>query len=88
MAYHDVFLLTQDFDFLARVTACYAVETLGQDNAENPNAWATVHIWDMAAQPDFGDAYAYALNTGNTEPGKDPAVITDAQILSAVQAIM
>jgi hypothetical protein len=42
----------------------------------------------MAAQPGFGDAYAYALANGNPAPGKDDTVITDEQILSAVQSIL
>lgn len=30
--------------------------------------------------------YEYAVNTGNPNPGGDPTVITDADILAAVQA--
>jgi len=87
MAYYDVFLLTQDFDFQARVTAAYATETVNADG-ENPNAWMGEHIWDIAAQPGFGDAYASAIAGSVPNPGRDPAVISDAMILSAVQAVM
>jgi hypothetical protein len=84
MAFFDIATLRSDADFLARVAACYAVENrLGED----PALWAQQHSWDLAAQPGFGDAYAYALANGNEHPGRDAAVITDGQILSAVQAI-
>lgn len=88
MAYHDIANLSQDTAFVRRVSACYAVETLGSPTAEEPNGWAYAHSWAMAAQPGFGDAYAYAVANGNPSPGSDPAVITDAQILSAVQSLM
>jgi hypothetical protein len=88
MAYFDVFSLTQDLDFFARVAACYATETVDAPNGANPNAWAGEHIWDVAAAPGFGDAYASAVAGGVPNPGRDPSVISDAQILSAVQAIL
>lgn len=87
MAYYDVFLLTQDVDFQARIAACYAVETEAGDG-ENPNAWSIDHIWDMAAAPGFGDAYASAVAGAVENPGRDQAVISDGQILAAVQHLM
>jgi hypothetical protein len=89
MAFYDVALLKQDTDFLNRVAACYAQETpLGE--GDNPDVWASQHNWDIASAPGFGDAYASALaqDPPNPNPGSDPGVITDAMILSAVQAIM
>lgn len=87
MAYYDVALLRLDTQFLQRVAACYATETpLG--TGDDPDVWANVHGWDVAAQPGFGDAYASALAAGVVNPGSDPSVISDAQLLSAVQAIM
>jgi hypothetical protein len=87
MAYSDIALLASDVDFYARTAACYATETLDTDHVL-PNQWAQEHAWDMAAQPGFGDAYAYAVNTDVERPGNDPAVITDAQILAAVQSLI
>lgn len=87
MAYSDVALLRADTQFLARIAASYATETaLG--TGSDPDAWANSHGWDAAASPGFGDAYATALANGVPNPGNDPAVISDAQILSAVQAII
>lgn len=87
MSYFDIATLGADTDFQARVAACYAIETLVGEGI-HPGQWAIDHSWDMAAQPGFGDAYAYALASDNLTPGRDPAVITDAQILAAVQNLL
>lgn len=86
MAYYDVSLLAADGDFTARVTACYTTETLGQSLDILPPQWASEHAWQIAAAPGFGDAYASALASGVPNPGRDQAVISDPQVLSAVQA--
>ena len=41
----------------------------------------------MAATPGFGDKDSYALDTNVPRPGWDESVISDADILSAVQAL-
>jgi hypothetical protein len=86
MAYYDVAQLSNDSDFLARCAAAYSTETLASADRENPSQWISDHAWDMASQPGFGDAYASAIAGGVERPGMDPAVITDGQILSAMQA--
>lgn len=90
MVYHDIGQLSRDQDFLLRVAACHAVEQLTRETEVpvNSEIWAGQNAWQMAAQPGFGDAYTYALNSDNESPGKDPSVITDAQILAAVQSIL
>lgn len=88
MAYTDVAALAQDQDFALRTIAAYAQETLGKERMLTPAGWQSEHRWDMAAQPGFGDAYAYALATNVERPGNDPAVITDAQVLAGVQSII
>jgi hypothetical protein len=91
MAYYDVAQLSRDTAFLDRCAACFATEeteNIGKPEWVDPPLWATQHGWAMASAPGFGDAYAYAIASGNENPGKDPSVITDAQILSAVQYIM
>lgn len=85
MSYSAQAMLSNDSDFIARISACAAVEA---PKDHQPVQWAHDHVWWIAAAPGFADAYEYALNTGNTRPGNDPAVITDAQILSAVQFIV
>ena len=39
-----------------------------------------------AASPQWAERYEYALNTDNPEPGTDPAVISDGDIVAWVQA--
>lgn len=87
MAYSDVALLANDFDFTQRTAGAIAQEQidLGDFNAIG---WASGHNWEMAGQPGFGDAYGYAVLNNVNRPGNDPSVITDAQILSAVQSIV
>ena len=87
MSYYDVSLLASDQDFAMRSMACYATETLQSPDAD-PNSWWSEHSWHMAAVPGFGDAYASALANEVENPGRDPGVITDPQILSAVQALI
>jgi hypothetical protein len=87
MAYYDVSLLAQDPDFVVRIAACYSTETAGNAEAEYPTAWAADHIWAIAGAPGFGDAYSSAVAGGVPNPGRDASVISDAQILAAVQAI-
>lgn len=85
MAYYDVALLGADAAFLARVAACYAGEP---DTDADPASWAATHSWALASTPGFGDAYASALASGVENPGADASVISDAQILSAVQPLI
>jgi acyl CoA:acetate/3-ketoacid CoA transferase alpha subunit len=40
----------------------------------------------VATAVDYRDAYAYASEVGNPDPGRDPSVITDGNISAAVQA--
>jgi hypothetical protein len=87
MAYYDVSQLAADPDFLLRVAACYSTETAGAAGAEYPTAWAGEHVWAIAGAPGFGDAYASAVAGDVPNPGRDPAVISDEEILAAVQAV-
>jgi hypothetical protein len=83
MAFYDVSLLAADNDFIQRTRACVTIEGIA-----DPLEWTTEYQWQMAATPGFGDKYAYALATGIQYPGRDTSVISDGDILSAVQAIM
>ena len=89
MAYSDVALLAADQDFRARATAAVSIETEQGNLAlvDDPPRWVFERNWRYAAQPGFGDAYAYAILNGVERPGNDPAVISDAQILAATYAI-
>lgn len=92
MAYADIAALQQDPDFATRTMACYATEIGSVTDVIDPASWQVINSWAMAAKPGFGDAYASALvshpDDPEYRPGNDPAVITDGQILSAVQSLM
>jgi hypothetical protein len=85
MSYSSQAQLANDYAFQERIAACAAVEV---PKTHQPRQWATDHAWWIAASPGFADAYEYALNTEVPNPGGDPAVITDSQILAAVQALI
>jgi len=80
MSYSDVAQLASDNDFILRTRAAVA-----QEGESDPVVWSNDHQWQMAGTPGFGDKYAYAIATGNPRPGYDTSVISDPEILSAVQ---
>ena len=82
MAYSDISLLAADWDFIQRTNACAATEGI-----PDPVNWTVTHQWQMAATPGFGDKYASALAINVPRPGWDQSVISDPDILSAVQAL-
>ncbi len=45
-------------------------------------------MWRIVANGPIADAYSYAVATNVPNPGKDEAVVTDANILAAVTAIV
>ena len=46
-------------------------------------AYAERLAW--ASSPQWAERYEYAINTDNPDPGNDPAVISDADIVAWVQ---
>ena len=86
MGYYEQSLLSKDGFFRERIAACVSSEPT--EIGMHPTTWADQHQWQIAAAPGFADAYSYALETGVEDPGKDPAVIADEQLLAAVQDIL
>lgn len=84
MSYNTTADLAYDMSLQRRVIACAALEGI-----TDPVQWAVNHAWPLAAQPGWGEAYAYAKagETPNPDPGKDEGVITDGMILAAVQSL-
>lgn len=82
MSYFTQADLADDGDIRRRVTACAALE-----GVPAPEAFAYNHRWELSAQPDWDSAYESAVANSVERPGRDPAVISDTQILSAVQSI-
>lgn len=83
MSYSSQAELSKDLDFSARVSAAAAKEVPRPDD---PVSWTSAAMPRIAAAPGFAEAYESALVSNNPRPGNDPAVISDAQILAAVQA--
>jgi hypothetical protein len=84
MSYSTIHQCANDEAFQARLTAAAAQE--GHANPEY--AMSALLRWPVSSATDIAAAYEYAVNADNPDPGGDPTVITDGQILSAVQAIL
>jgi hypothetical protein len=82
MTYWDISTMARSTDLTAREQAAAAQELAG-----DPYQWVQDNALRLAAQPGWAEAWASALAAENPNPGRDPAVITDGMILSAVQAL-
>ena len=96
-SYLSIAAIANDEIMRERMTACVTQQQhLGTIEVSLPNtaapynaqAWVEANSYVWASSPDWGAAWDSALAGGNEEPGKDPAVITDNQILSTVQALL
>lgn len=83
-SYWDIAQAAQSESLAQRETAAAAQ----QGNPGDPYVWARGHAYQLAAQPGWGAAWASAVAAGVPDPGADPAVITDGQILAAVQQLL
>ena len=83
-SYLAISTLAADAAFRARAAACAAT----QEGVADPKQWVNANALFLAASPGFGAAWDSAVEGGVENPGADAAVITDAQILSAVQALL
>ena len=85
MSYSSIVEMVNSASLRGRITACVAAEGI-----DNPEAWMNTNIWVICQQ--IGDtdwAYAVATATVNVNPdtgGRDD-VVSDQDILSAVQAL-
>lgn len=87
MSYSDQAALSHDQDFILRLAACAAVELAPwPSQGQSPPGWAAQHAWEIAASPGFAADYASALAANVVRPGNDQGVISDGELLSAVQA--
>lgn len=81
--YWGVSTVSESGSLTSRISGCAAKE-----NIPDPNIWAYENRWEWASAPGWAAAYEYALAGGSEDPGKDPAVITDAMILTQVQVML
>jgi hypothetical protein len=82
MTYNDVADMAEDIALKRRVTAGVAKE-----GTLDPQGWLYPRYWEIVAQPGWDAAWASAVAGGVDNPGADEGVITDAMILSAIQAV-
>lgn len=87
MSFASLADLANDQDFRLRIAACATSEDSAKVG-EFPVRFAERIVWRVAAAPGFAAAYESAQAGEVARPGRDPAVISDSQILSAVQPIV
>jgi hypothetical protein len=62
-----------------------------EQNITNPDQWVQARMWQLAASPGWADKWVSALEstTVNSNPdiGQRDDVVTDGDILAAVQAL-
>jgi len=87
MSYNSIRDMAQNGPLKGRITAAAAGE-----NIANPDQWVSDRMWDFASQPNWGAQWDYAVDNyqinANPEFGARTDVISDADILAAVQAIV
>ena len=80
--YYTLALMVNDQHLNLRLIACAAVEGI-----PDAGQFITDHIWEFMAMPEWAAKYQYALDTGVADPGLSLSVISDEDILSAVQLV-
>ena len=85
MTYTSIAQMAGDPYLRDRITACAATEDATKND---PVSWAMNHAWQVVAAPGWATAWDSALAADVENPGADPGVITDAMILTQVQAII
>ena len=94
MTYNHQAAASQDTALRLRVAACIATqdpasyEVPSFSPSGHPLAIADAIMWQCCGQPGWAEAYSYAEETNVPDPGRNEGVITDAVILSGVQAVL
>lgn len=83
MSYQSIALMAEDNDLRKRIVACAST----QETIAYPWGWVDERMWKFAAEPGWGEAYQSAVVANIERPGWNEGVITDAMILSSVQAM-
>lgn len=83
-AYLTINTIAGDATMMGRLAACAAQQSAPGD----PYQWAYTHRYTWAASPGWAAAWDSAVAGGIEDPGSDPAVITDPQILTQVQTML
>ena len=83
--YADIAAAARNEDLRNRIAGC--LSSLGRTDP-HPLGGADQIQWAVVGKESIADAYAYAVATNVPNPGRDEAVVTDAAILAAVDAIV
>lgn len=88
MSYKTQATIRSSQSLLARISACAAT----QPNMTDVDNWASSNMWRFAAMPGWVDKWKYAIDSAEPgavlDIGNEELVITDPDILSAVQAVI
>lgn len=86
MSYNSIAEMASNVSLTNRISACAA-----EQNIDNPSGWTGQHMWRIVASPNWGAQWDYAKDTwqvnANPDFGARTDVISDGDILSAVQAV-
>lgn len=82
MTYADDAAMRQDSDLRSRLVSCAT-----QEGIDTPESWVNEHLGALAASPGWSDKWASGKAVRQHTVGNDPAVISDADILAAVQSL-
>ena len=82
MTYATIASITESPSLFRRIKACAAEQKVMKPYQE----WVWDHLWDLAAAPGWAAKWASALASDNPDPGADESVITDGDLLAAVQS--
>ena len=90
MSYNTIADMTDSLSLVRRLSAAAASEQAAGAGLDpvDPGQWAATYRWHLVSAPGWDEAWASAEAAGNPDPGRDEAVITDAQILSQTQAVI
>lgn len=94
MSYHSIHQCTEDVVLQERVTSGamkeayaggdeFSQSNFGFQLQRNPALALNYFMWPTAI--DYENEYAYAVDSGNPDPGGDVGVISDANIQAVVQ---
>ena len=81
--YNSVADMAEDLALNRRLTAAVAKEGI-----LDPKGWLYPRNWQVVSAPGWDAKWDSAVAGGVQNPGEDEAVITDGDILSAVQAVI
>jgi hypothetical protein len=85
MSYRSTVKMATSPSLRDRIIACAA-----QEGEPNPEQWVSDNLWPVVTSPGWDADWAYAeevyTDQYNPDTGARPDVISDAKILSAVQA--